>query len=100
MITIEANASDNESGIDHVEFFVDGVSKSIDDTAPYSYDWREVISGKHTITVKAVDEAGNSATSPDLLVFKWRFHPMLVAVILLLGMIWENVKPTTTASTA
>jgi uncharacterized repeat protein (TIGR02543 family) len=100
MITIEVNASDNESGIDHVEFLVDGVSKSIDDTAPYSYNWREVISGKHTITVKAVDEAGNSATSPDLSVFKWRFHPMLVAVILLLGMIWENVKPTTTASTA
>jgi uncharacterized repeat protein (TIGR02543 family) len=98
MITIEVNASDNESGIDHVEFFVDGVSKSIDSSEPYSYDWREIISGKHTITVKAVDKAGNSATSPDFLVFKWRFHPMLVVVLLLLGLIWENEKPTTTTT--
>ncbi len=99
MITIEVNASDNESGIDHVEFFVDGVSKSIDDSAPYSYDWRDIISGKHTITVKAYDKAGNNATSPDLLVFKWRFHPMLVVLLMLLGLVWQNEKPTTTAAT-
>jgi hypothetical protein len=98
MITIEVNASDNDSGIDHVEFLVDGVSKSIDDSEPYSYDWREVTSGKHTITVKAVDNAGNNATSPELLVFKWRFHPILVVVLMLLGLIWENEKPTTTTT--
>jgi hypothetical protein len=93
MLTIEANASDNESGIDRVEFFVDGVLKGTDTSAPYSYDWREIISGKHTITVKAYDNAENSATTPDLLVFKWRFHPLLVLFILLLGLIWENEKP-------
>jgi uncharacterized repeat protein (TIGR02543 family) len=99
MVTIEVNASDNESGIDHVEFFIDGVSKSTDTSAPYSYDWREIQSGKHTITVKAYDNAGNNATSPDLLVFKWRFHPMLVVLLLLLGLVWQNEKPTTTTTT-
>jgi uncharacterized repeat protein (TIGR02543 family) len=99
MVTIEVNASDNESGIDHVEFFIDGVSKSTDASAPYSYDWREIQSGKHTITVKAYDNAGNNATSPDLRVFKWRFHPMLVVLLLLLGLVWQNEKPTTTTTT-
>jgi uncharacterized repeat protein (TIGR02543 family) len=99
MVTIEVNASDNESGIDHVEFFIDGISKSIDTSEPYSYDWREIQSGKHTITVKAYDNAGNNATTPELLVFKWRFHPILVVLLLLLGLIWENEKPTTTTTT-
>jgi uncharacterized repeat protein (TIGR02543 family) len=99
MVTIEVNASDNESGIDHVEFFIDGVSKSTDTSAPYSYDWREIQSGKHTITVKAYDNAGNNATTPELLVFKWRFHPMLVVILLLLGLVWQNEKPTTTTTT-
>lgn len=61
MLTIEVNTSENESGMDRVEFFVDGVLKDMDTTAPYSCDWREIISGKHTITVKAYDNAENSA---------------------------------------
>ena len=98
MITIEVNATDNESGIDHVEFFVDGVSKATDSTEPYSYDWREILSGKHTLSVKAFDNAGNSAVTPDLVVFKWRFHPMLVVLLMVLGLIWENEKPTATTT--
>ena len=46
MITIEVNASDNQSGIDYVEFYINGVLKGNDSSAPYSYDWNEIRSGK------------------------------------------------------
>ncbi|MBN1861239.1 MAG: hypothetical protein JW840_07245, partial [Candidatus Thermoplasmatota archaeon] len=90
MVTIEVNASDNESGMDHVEFIIDGMVQNNDTTSPYSYDWRELRSGKHTIQVKAYDKAGNSAVSPEVLVFKWRLHPILIIPILILGWIWAN----------
>jgi hypothetical protein len=92
-ITIEVNASDNQSGINRVEFYIDGILKGSDTSKPYSYDWREMRSGNHTITVKAYDNGGNSATSPEILVFKWRLHPILVIILLILGLVWENEKP-------
>jgi uncharacterized repeat protein (TIGR02543 family) len=98
MLTFEVNASDNESGIERVEFFVDGVLKGEDTSEPYSYEWRELRCGKHTLAVKAYDNAGNTATSPDLQLFKWRFHPALVALLLILGLIWKNEKPSQTVS--
>ena len=93
MITIEANASDNQTGIEQVEFFVDGISIGTDTSSPYSCDWREIRCGQHTITATATDNAGNTATTPELVVFKWRFHPALIALIFVLGLIWKNEKP-------
>jgi hypothetical protein len=89
MFTIEASASDNESGIERVEFFIDGVLKGNDASEPYSYDWKEIISGKHTLTVTAYDNAGNNA-SAEILVFKWRLHPILIIPIILLGLIYQS----------
>jgi hypothetical protein len=91
-ITIEVNASDNQSGIDRVEFYIDGVLKGNDSSAPYSYDWNEIRSGKRTIKVTAYDNAGNSA-SAEMLVFKWRIHPILLIPILLLGILWAQWGP-------
>jgi uncharacterized repeat protein (TIGR02543 family) len=89
MITIEVNASDNESGINHVEFLVDGLSKGNDASEPYSYDWTALRSGEHTIKVIAYDNAGNNATSPEIQVFKWRLHPILIIPIIFLGVLWR-----------
>jgi uncharacterized repeat protein (TIGR02543 family) len=89
LITIEVNASDNQSGINRVEFYINGVLKGNDSSAPYSYDWNEIRSGKRTIKVTAYDNAGNSA-SAEILVFKWRLHPILIIPILLLGMLWAR----------
>ncbi|RMG66633.1 MAG: hypothetical protein D6715_06455 [Calditrichaeota bacterium] len=60
-INVAADASD-ESGIDRVEFFIDGVFKSADSTAPYEYLWdlAPFADGQtHTVYVKAFDKAGN-----------------------------------------
>jgi hypothetical protein len=92
LITIEVNASDNQSGIDRVEFYIDGVLIGNDSSAPYSYDWNEIRSGKRTIKVTAYDNAGNSA-SAEMLVFKWRIHPILLVPILLLGIVWAQWGP-------
>jgi len=87
MLTIEVNATDNESGIDRVEFVINGLLLGTDTSEPYSYDWRTLRSGKHTLQVKAYDKAGNSATSPELLVFKWRLHPILIFPLLTLAVL-------------
>ena len=66
-ITLSANASDNV-GVSRVEFYVDGVLVGTDTTAAYSMalDSTTLANGSHTLTAKAFDAAGNSATSADV----------------------------------
>lgn len=62
---ISATASDNV-GVTRVEFYVDGSTLiNTATTAPYNYNWNPttVSSGSHSLTAKAYDAAGNSATS-------------------------------------
>ncbi len=63
-ITLSATASDNV-GVSNVEFFVDGVLKGNDTTAPYSItlDSTTLSNGSHSLAAKAFDAAGNTATS-------------------------------------
>ncbi len=62
--TISASASDNV-GVTRVEFLVDGKLVATDTSAPYSTSWNAAAAtlGVHTLTAKAYDQAGNSATS-------------------------------------
>jgi uncharacterized repeat protein (TIGR02543 family) len=83
-ITIEVNASDNQSGVNRVEFLIDNVVKGNDSSAPYTYDWSTILSGKHTIKATAFDNAGHSA-SAEISVMKWRFHPILSLTLISLG---------------
>ena len=64
MVSISASASD-ASGIQAVEFYVDGVLLARDTSAPYSANWnlRKVAAGPHNIRVRAVDNAGNATES-------------------------------------
>jgi Zn-dependent alcohol dehydrogenase len=59
-VTISVSASD-ASGIQRVEFYIDGKLKASDYTAPYTYRWntKTVKAGTHTILVMAYDNAGN-----------------------------------------
>ncbi|MFH1696065.1 MAG: Ig-like domain-containing protein [Candidatus Micrarchaeota archaeon] len=62
-ISLQANATDSESGIKKVEFYIDDSIKGTDTTSPYSIQWnsRKVANGTHTIKAKATDNAGNTA---------------------------------------
>lgn len=59
-VAISVSASD-ASGIQRVEFYIDGKLKATIYTPPYSYTWntRSVKDGTHTILVKAYDNMGN-----------------------------------------
>lgn len=63
-ITLAANASDN-IGVTKVEFWIDGSLVATDSAAPFShaYDSRQLANGAHSLTAKAFDAAGNSASS-------------------------------------
>ena len=62
-LTIEVNAFDNESGIKHVDFYIDDELKYTDTSEPYSYDWvwdkKISFNHRHTITVVAYDNCNN-----------------------------------------
>jgi len=63
---IKVNATDNDSGIRNVEFYIDGKLKANDTIYPYEYKWtRNKISlfkHRHVIKVVAFDYSGNSAS--------------------------------------
>jgi len=69
-INVTVNASDNQSGIQRVEFFVDNELKGTDTSAPYTWKW--VDRGHffpYTLTVIAYDNYGNQ-NSDTLKVWK------------------------------
>jgi len=70
-VTIQANASDNV-GVTRVEFYVDGVLKGSDSSAPYRYSWNSngAGSGAHTLVCRAYDAAENVGTSPTVTVLR------------------------------
>ena len=60
-IDIEVNATDNKSGIDRVEFYIDDELIYTDTSEPYSWTWEECMFFRHIIKVIAYDIAENSA---------------------------------------
>jgi|GEM_PF-1330994 len=60
-VKFTAQVSDATSGIDRVEFYLDGVIQYNDTQSPYEWTWMGV--GDHTVTAKAFDMAGNLASS-------------------------------------
>ena len=62
-VTLTASAGDNV-GVSSVEFLVDGVSVGMGgSTYSLAWDSRTVGNGSHTLAARAVDSAGNAATS-------------------------------------
>jgi hypothetical protein len=84
-ITITANVT-SELPVARVEFYIDEKLKNTDTTPPYSYKWKPIIqfrglSLKHTIKVIAYDSLDNNA-SDQVVVTKWRFHPLAFIPVL------------------
>jgi hypothetical protein len=69
-INIEVTATDTDSGMDRVEFFVNMQAIGNDTEAPYSCLWNTMAFFRQTITIKAFDKEGNEA-SKDLEVWKF-----------------------------
>jgi hypothetical protein len=63
LVSITANAADVDGNLSHVEFYQGSRLIGIDNTAPYSVDWRNVQAGTYQLTAKAVDRGRASATS-------------------------------------
>ncbi len=69
-ITIEADVTDNQSGVKKVEFYVDDAIKSIDNYLPYEWLWDEFAFGRHEIKVIAYGNEGNNAKDKmDVIIF-------------------------------
>ena len=65
-ITLSATATVATGSVAKVEFY-NGTTKLGEDlTAPYSYSWSNVAAGTYTITARATDIAGNTATSESV----------------------------------
>ncbi len=71
-IDIEVNASDRQSGINRVEFYIDDTLKKINTSKPYIWTWDEKtpFRFRHTIKVICYDNKGNDAID-DITV--WNF---------------------------
>ena len=68
-LTLTANASDTQSGVASVQFFVNGRSIGKTTTAPYFISWNtKNISGLRTFKVVARDGAGHVTTSAPVVV--------------------------------
>ncbi len=69
-ITVTVETSDAMSGVDTVEFFVDGDYMDEDQTVPYEWNWDETVMLTHTVKVRVTDNAGNTAeTTKDITIF-------------------------------
>lgn len=63
-VGLAVNAQDNV-GVTKVDYYLDGSPLNISTTSPFTASWNtaKVNNGKHTLTAKAYDAAGNTATS-------------------------------------
>ena len=61
-VTIGANASDSDGSVSKVEFYNGSTKLGEDATSPYSFTWNNVTEGSYSLTAKAIDNSGNSAT--------------------------------------
>jgi hypothetical protein len=82
--TFTADASDPDSPIDHVEFFIDGKMVFVDNESPYSLT-TVLPGGTHTISVLAVDNKGKSTRSAPVVVFVNTINPITLTKLLRTG---------------
>ncbi|MEO0190613.1 MAG: Ig-like domain-containing protein, partial [candidate division WOR-3 bacterium] len=64
-VTITAEATDNK-GVSEVEFYIDNILVSTDQSSPYSHSWNTSAlqdNSQHNIYAKAYDKANNEGTS-------------------------------------
>jgi uncharacterized repeat protein (TIGR02543 family) len=90
-VKVTVNASDEDSGIERIEFYIDDVLVENVTEAPYEFNWKRSESFKIKRTIKAIayDNAGNEAFD-ELEVMRWRFHPLLIAFFLFIAAVKQR----------
>jgi len=69
-IDIQIDAEDDDSGLDNVKVYIDGIEKGNILFPPYTWSWTETSFGQHTISVTAYDNSGNDANDE---ITVWKF---------------------------
>ncbi len=69
-VDIIVEAVDDESGIDKVEFYIDGNLEETIETSPYKWRWNKIMFFRHTIKVIGYDNADNN-NYYELIVWKF-----------------------------
>ncbi len=77
--TITANATDSDGTITNVEFFEDGKSIGVDNTAPYSISYTPT-DGNHTITALATDNKSAQTTSSGINILASNNIPPVITI--------------------
>jgi len=72
-IFVKVNATDNETGIDHIDFYLDDKLYEIATMSvlPFEWLWYEQTFFKHTMRAVAYDKEGNSVSSDEITVHKF-----------------------------
>ena len=73
-IVISAGALSRSGSIVSMEFFADGRKLGESTSAPFQFEWRNALQGKHTLTVRATDSLGTAAVSSAVNI---TVHPIL-----------------------
>jgi hypothetical protein len=68
-ITVIADAADDGSGVDHVEFYLENDLETIDTEPPYSWLWDRAATGFFNVEVIAYDAVGHSVSDQVLDLF-------------------------------
>jgi outer membrane protein assembly factor BamB len=69
--TVQATAQDALTGVDRVEFLIDGTVVATDASSPFTIRWAHGSGvGRHTLSVAGVDLVGNRGLSQNLSVWK------------------------------
>jgi peptidoglycan/xylan/chitin deacetylase (PgdA/CDA1 family) len=71
-VKVQATATDSQSGVASVSFYVDGTRVAVVTSSPYQFSWnvKKVSAGTHTLTALATDVAGNTRMSSAVSVTK------------------------------
>jgi hypothetical protein len=69
-VDIKVDARDYETGIKHVEYFINGRLKEKVQSRPFTWSWDDSSFGRYTLTVKATDFAGNVGSDEITI---WKF---------------------------
>lgn len=62
-VNITANANDADGSVTQVEFFLNGTSLGVDNSAPYSFNWTANATGSQSLTAVATDNVNATGTS-------------------------------------